>query len=395
MTRGALVGLIAALAACGSGEQGAGTGGMSAEEHARMQAGAPAGATPQREPVHLTPAQAQAIGVTYTTVTRAPLTRTVRTVGQFVAAEPGLTDVTTRTDGFVEALYVDATGVPVHRGQPLLALYSPMLVAAQEELLTALRLAASVDSGGEAARSAEALVAAARRRLAYWDISAAQIERLERTGQATRTLTLTAPFDGYVLEKMVVAGQSVMAGMKLYRIADLSTLWVEGEVFERDLALVRVGAPATAEVVAYPGRPFRGRVSFISPVMDPASRTARVRVAFANRGGALKPGMYATLFFEGGVGADALSVPGEAVVMTGERNLVFVVQPDGMLVPREVTLGPRAGDRYQVLAGVTEGERIVASANFLVDAESRLGATGTPMPAMPGMGAGGDTGRRP
>ena len=394
MTRGALVGLIAALAACGSGEQGAGTGGMSAEEHARMQAGAPSGATPQREPVHLTPSQARAIGVTYTTVARGPLARAVRTVGQFVPAEPSVGEVTVRTDGFVEELYVDATGVPVRRGEPLLALYSPMLVAAQEELLTALRLAASVDSGSEAGGSAQALVSAARRRLASWDISPAQIEHVERTGQAARTLTLNAPFDGTVLEKMVVAGQGVMSGMTLYRIADLSTLWIEGEVFERDLALVGMGAPATAEVAAYPGRPFRGRVSFIAPVMDPESRTARVRVAFANRGGALKPGMYATLFIGEARGPDVLNVPAEAVVMTGERNLVFVVQPDGMLVPREVTLGPRAGDRYQVLAGVAEGERIVASANFLVDAESRLGATG-PMPAMPGMPARADTGRRP
>lgn len=398
MRRSVLVGLVAVLVACGSREPGAGGEGMSAEEHARMAAGASgttdsAGAA-RREPVHLTPSQAQAIGVTYTTVARGPLARAVRTVGQFVAAEPNVGEVTARIDGFVEELYVDATGVPVRRGQPLLALYSPMLVAAQEELLTALRLAASVDSGVEAGRSAQALVSAARRRLASWDISAAQIERVERTGQATRTLTLHAPFDGTVLEKMVVAGQGVMPGMTLYRIADLSTLWIEGEVFERDLALVGMGAPATAEVAAYPGRPFRGRVSFISPVMDPESRTARVRVAFANRGGALKPGMYATLFVGEAPGPDVLHVPAEAVVMTGERNLVFVVQPDGMLVPREVTLGPRAGDRYQVLAGVAAGERIVASANFLVDAESRLGATG-PMPAMPGMSAGGDTGRRP
>ena len=386
------LGGAALLAACGGGRPApsadSATAGMSAEEHARMQAGAPgvtdsAGAT-QREPVHLAAAQAQAIGVTYTTVARGDLARMVRTVGQFVPAEPGLSDVTTKIDGFVEELYVNATGVPVRKGQPLLALYSPMLVAAQEELLTALRLAATVDSGSEAARSAQGLVAAARRRLAYWDISPAQIERLERTGQVTKTLTLAAPFDGYVLEKMVVAGQSVMAGMKLYRIADLSTLWIEGEVFERDLALVAVGAPATAEVVAYPGRPFRGRVSFIWPVVNPESRTARVRVAFANRGGTLKPGMYATLFFEGAVGGDVLNVPTEAVVMTGERNLVFVVQPDGMLVPREVTLGPRAGNRYQVLAGVAEGERIVASANFLVDAESRL-ASGGAMAGMPGM----------
>jgi Cu(I)/Ag(I) efflux system membrane fusion protein len=323
--------------------------------------------------------------VTYATVARGPLARTVRTVGQFVPAEPRLGDVTAKIDGYVEALYVSATGAPVRRGQPLLALYSPMLVAAQEELLAARRLAAAVDStDADASRSAQALVAAARRRLAYWDITAEQIERLERTGEATKTLTLVAPSDGYVLEKAVVAGQSVSPGMTLYRLADLSTLWIEGEVFERDLALVHVGAPATAEVVAYPGRPFRGRVSFIWPVVDAQSRTARVRVEFANRGGALKPGMYATLFFEGAVGADVLHVPAEAVVMTGERNLVFVVQPDGMLAPREISLGARAGDRYQVLAGLAEGERVVASANFLVDAESRL-STGATMPGMPGM----------
>lgn len=389
MRRSVLMGLVAILAACGSREPGAEGDGMSAEEHARMQGGAPGGAdsggAARRQAVHLTAAEAQAIGVTYATVARGPLARTVRTVGQFVPAEPRLGDVTAKIDGYVEALYVSATGAPVRRGQPLLALYSPMLVAAQEELLAARRLAAAVDStDADASRSAQALVAAARRRLAYWDITAEQIERLERTGEATKTLTLVAPSDGYVLEKAVVAGQSVSPGMTLYRLADLSTLWIEGEVFERDLALVHVGAPATAEVVAYPGRPFRGRVSFIWPVVDAQSRTARVRVEFANRGGALKPGMYATLFFEGAVGADVLHVPAEAVVMTGERNLVFVVQPDGMLAPREISLGARAGDRYQVLAGLAEGERVVASANFLVDAESRL-STGATMPGMPGM----------
>ena len=205
---------------------------------------------------------------------------------------------------------------------------------------------------------------------------------------------------GPLLSAMVVAGQAVMPGMKLYRLANLSLVWVEGEVFERDLALVGVGARARAEVTAYPGRTFEGRVSFVWPVVDPESRTAKVRVAFRNpdRGGVLKPGMYATLFFEGTIGRDVLHVPAEAVVMTGERNLVFVAQPDGMLAPREVRLGLRAGDRYQVLEGLAAGERIVASANFLVDAESRLAGGGAMagmpgMPAMPGMS--GDTGRRP
>lgn len=369
-----------------------GMAGMTAEEHARVGAAAPAasdsGPMPGREPVHLTAAQARAIGVTFTVVQRGVVARTVRTVGQIVPAESRLADVTAKIDGFVDRLFVDATGMAVRQGQPLLRLYSPMLVAAQEELLTAQRLAAAIDSGdGDAWRNALALLDAARRRLSYWDISQDQIDQLERTGEVTKTLALRAPLDGVVLEKMVVAGQAVMAGMKLYRLADLSSVWIEGDVFEQDLALIRLGATARVELAAYPGRPFAGRVSFIGPMVNEQSRTGRVRVVLSNAGGVLKPGMYATLLFEARLGPEVLSVPPEAVVMTGERNLVFVVGPDGALTPREVTLGMRAGERFQILDGVTEGERIVASANFLVDAESRL-AAGKGMTAMPGMNMG-------
>jgi len=342
----------------------------------------------ERAPVRLSAEQARAIGVTFTVVERGPLARTVRTVGTVVPAEPNLAEITTKIDGFVEELYVDATGVTVRRGQPLLTLYSPMLVAAQEELLAAKRLATSMDSGeADAWRNGQALLEAARRRLSYWDISPDQIERLERTGEVTKTLALKSSFDGVVLEKMVVAGQSVMAGMKLYRIADLRTVWIEGAVFEQDLAFVRVGAPVRAELAAYPGRPVEGRVAFVWPTVDEQSRSVRMRVAFPNPGGLLKPGMYATLFFEAVVGAEVLQVLAEAVVQTGERNLVFVVGPDGALTPREVVLGPRAGGRFQVLSGLAGGERIVASANFLVDAESRL-ATAAGMVGMPGMDVG-------
>jgi len=335
----------------------------------------------ERAPVHLSVEQARAIGVTFTVVERGPLARTVRTVGEVVPAEPNLAEVTAKIDGFVEQLFVDATGMSVRRGQPLLTLYSPMLVAAQEELLTAKRLDAAAHSG-----DTESLLEASRRRLSYWDISAEQIERLEHTGQVTKTLTLTAPVNGVVLEKMVVAGQAVTSGMKLYRIADLRTVWIEGAVFEQDLAFIRVGAPVRAELAAYAGRFVDGRVSFVSPTVDEQSRTARVRVAFPNPGERLKPGMYATLFFEALVGADVLQVPAEAVVQTGERNLVFVVGDSGALTPREIVLGPRAGQRFQVLSGLVGGERIVASANFLVDAESRL-TTGAAT-AMPGMDMG-------
>jgi membrane fusion protein, copper/silver efflux system len=343
------------------------------------------GGRAERVPVHLSAEQARAIGVTFVVVERGPLTRLVRAVGQIIPAEPTLADVTSKVDGFVDRLFVDATGQTVRRGEPLLSLYSPMLVAAQEELLTALRLAASLDSSdGESWRHAQALVIAARRRLAYWDISADQVTRLERTGDVTKTLVLTAPMDGVVLEKMAVAGQGVMPGMKLYRIADLSTVWIEAEVFEQDQALVHVGAAARVELAAYPGRARTGRVSFVSPVVDTESRTARVRVVLPNHGGTLRPGMYGTVFFDAVLELNLLSVPAEAVVMTGERNLLFVVRADGSLEPRDVVLGARGDGRIQVLRGVAAGDRVVGSANFLVDAESRL-ATGAGMANMPGM----------
>ena len=339
----------------------------------------------ERQPVRLSADQARAIGVRFTVVARGPLSRTIRTVGQVVPAEPNLAEITPKIEGYVDRLFIDATGVPVRRGQPLLAIYSPMLVAAQQELLTALHLARSVDSTApEALRNAQDLLAAARRRLEYWDISAEQIDHLERTGEITKTLTLVAPFDGVVMEKMVVAGQSVMPGMKLYRLANLSTVWVEGDVFEQDIALIHVGAGVRVELAAYPGRTFAGRVSFILPVVEEQSRTGRVRVVLANPRGLIKPGMYATLLFDASLGRDLLNLPAEAVVQTGERNLVFVVAGDGALEPREVTLGGRADGRIEVRSGVTEGQRVVASANFLIDAESRLGS-GAGMAGMPGM----------
>jgi Cu(I)/Ag(I) efflux system membrane fusion protein len=384
MTRTLALLTAAALLAAGCRSKPQATAGMSAAEHAQMPAADTATAS-DRVPVRLSAEQAGAIGVTYTTVERGPLARALSTVGEVRPAEPNIAEVTTRVDGFVDRMYVDATGVTVRRGQPLLAIYSPMLVSAQQELLTAHRLAAGTDSTDvEAWRSAQALVAAARRRLAYWEISGEQIARLEQSGEVTKTLTLGAPLDGVVLEKMVVQGQSVTAGMKLYRLADLSTVWIEGEVFERDLELVRVGAPVQVTVTAYPGRTFDGRIAFVSPVVDEQSRAGRVRVAVPNAGGLLKPGMYASLVLEASLGRDLLSLPAEAIVMTGQRNLVFVVVAGGALEPREVTLGARAGNRIVIQDGVRAGERVVASANFLVDAESRL-MVGGGMPGMPGM----------
>jgi Cu(I)/Ag(I) efflux system membrane fusion protein len=381
-----------ALGACGSGKKAESPmARMTAEEHAKMQAGGTAGATDstgaiERQPVHLTAEQARALGVTYLTVRRDTMSRDIRTVGQIVAPESTLASVTPKIDGFVEHLYVNYTGQLVRRGEPLLTLYSPMLVAAEQELLTARRLAAQVDSGaGDAARYADEMLQSARRRLAYWDITPGQIATIERTGEVTKTLALVAPFDGIVLAKDVVEGQRVVPGMQLYRLADLRTVWIEGDVFEQDLAFVRLGSRAHFELAAYSGERLTGRVSFVYPTVDPASRTGRVRLTAANPGLKLRPGMYATMYFGAPVGRDVLAVPREAVVITGERNLVFVRDSAGMLTPREVVLGPRSDERVEILRGLAAGETIVASANFLVDAESRLASTGGGMPDMPGM----------
>ncbi len=337
----------------------------------------------RRGAVHLTADQERALGVTYMTVGRASVSRTIRTVGRIDAPEPNIADITPRIEGFIERLHVASTGETVRRGQALLTIYSPELVAAQEELLTARRLAARLDPGaGEAYANAQSMLDAARRRLAYWDITDEQIERLEASGEVTKTMTLVAPAGGIILEKDVFEGQRVMPGMRLYRIADLSTVWVEGEVFEQDIQFVELGAETHIEVAAYPGEHLMGTVSFVYPTVEVESRTNRVRVTVTNPGLRLKPGMFATVFFDVQAIRDDVAVPLDAVIVTGERNIVFVRDVEGTLTPREVVLGARAGDLVQILEGLLVGETIVASANFLVDAESRLGATGGAMPGM-------------
>jgi Cu(I)/Ag(I) efflux system membrane fusion protein len=385
------------LGACGKDESESPMAGMTAEEHARMQAGGTQGALDStgaavRQTVHLTAEQERALGVVYMVVGRETLIRAIRTVGRIEAPEPNVSDITPKIDGFVERLDVSYTGESVRRGQALLTLYSPMLVAAQEELLTAKRLVAQLDtSAGEAWRNAQVTLDAARRRLTYWDITAEQVARVESTGEVTKTLTLVSPVTGIVLEKNVVEGQRVTPGMRLYQLADLTSVWVEGEVFEQDLQFVHEGTQAHIEVAAYPGEHAMGRVSFVYPVVDVQSRTNRVRVTAPNPGLRLKPGMFATIYFDAEIG-NVLAVPMEAVVVTGERNLVFTRDADGMLHPREVVLGARSANRVQILSGLTEGETIVASANFLVDAESRLASTGS---AMPGMQHGEDSATAP
>lgn len=337
-------------------------------------------------PVTLTSAQAERIGVTFATVGSAFVSRTVRTAGQVTFDEARVKTISPKIDGWIEQLYVNATGQYVARGQPLFTIYSPMLVTAQEELLLAKRLAEDVAGGtADAVRGAQDMLAGARRRLLYWDVSPDEVARIERTGEVRRALTLRSPVSGYVVEKPVFGGQRIMAGDAIYKIADLSVIWVEGEVFERDLPGVRVGQVVTTHVHGASGAGLTGRIAYVYPTLNPETRTVRVRVSLPNPGGHLKPGMYATLTIEGTGPASAVTVPRSALLSTGERNLVFVRREDGRLEPRLVTPGRIGEDRIEILSGLAAGEIVVASATFLVDAESNLSTLMGGMGNMPGM----------
>lgn len=347
--------------------------------------GAPAGSDSAR-PVMLTPDQARRIGVTFTVAALGALQKEVRTVGQVTYDETRAQTVTTKIDGFVERLFVNATGQPVAYGDSLFTIYSPMLVTAEEELLLARRLQRDVATASpDVQKNATELALSARRRLIYWDIPEAEVGEIERTAEVRRTLTLRSPATGYVVEKNVVAGQKIMAGDVLYRVVDLSAVWVEGEVFEQDLATVRVGQAVEADFQALPTEHRAGRIAYVYPTVNPDTRTARVRVVLPNADHVLKPGMYATLRILGTTRTGVLTIPRDAVLSTGERNIVFVREASGHLAPHEVALGSSNDERVEILRGVSAGDTIVASATFLVDAESNLGKALGGMGNMPGM----------
>ncbi|HEU5303359.1 MAG TPA: efflux RND transporter periplasmic adaptor subunit, partial [Gemmatimonadales bacterium] len=336
-------------------------------------------------PVTLGPREQARIGITFAPVLRAPLDRTVRTVAQVSYDETRVKTVAPLIDGWVDRLFVNFTGQSVRPGDPLFSIYSPMVVTAQQELLLARRLVHDLSAGTpEAARSANDLLESARRRLQYWGVPQQEVQRLETTGEVRRTITLRSPYAGVVVDKPVLAGQRIMAGEVAYKIADLSRVWLEGEVFERDLSAVRLGRPVTAEFTALPGVVREGRMTYVYPTVNPDTRTARIRVELRNPGLQLKPGMYATIRFEAPTDS-ILSVPRSAVLATGERNLVFVRGPDGRLSPHLVTLGAATDDRVEIMRGLSLGDTVVASGTFLLDAESNLGSLLGGMGNMPGM----------
>jgi len=316
----------------------------------------------------------QLLGVRSEPLARAPLSRAIRTVGRIVPDERLLHHVHTKYDGFVEHVYVDFIGKYVKRGEPLVSIYSPDLYATQQEYLLALKAARELGKNeGDAATRGSALVDAVRQRLLLWDIRPEEIATLEKEGVARRDVDLYSDENGYVLAKVAIHGMRVTPADPLFDIADLSRVWVMADVYEADLPSIRLGMSATIETASAPGQKLRGPVTFISPTVEPTTRTTKVRVEIENPGGRLKPDMFADVTLDVDLGS-ALVVPENAIIDAGARKLAFVDLGEGRYEPREVTLGARADAGFVVLSGLVAGEKVVVAANFLIDSESSLRA---------------------
>jgi Cu(I)/Ag(I) efflux system membrane fusion protein len=326
----------------------------------------------------------QLIGVRSVPVTHATLEEEIRTVGTVGYDERGLTQVTLRTSGWVREVFVDSIGRPVRKGEPLFTFYSPDLLVTQDEYLLALKTRAQLAGSplDEAKANADALVASARERLRLWDVTDSQIAALERRGQADPVLTVYAPSTGIALKREALPGKYVEPGITLYELADLSTVWISADIYESEVMAVTLNQPASVAFAAYPGETFRGRVAYIYPTLNTEARTVRVRLELPNPGLKLKPGMYGTVTLRADT-VKTLVVPKEAVLETGLRQLVFLDRGQGRYELAQVKLGRGGQDSVEVLEGLKEGDRIVTSANFLLDAESKL-ASASSMQGMMG-----------
>lgn len=337
--------------------------------------------------VMVSPERQQLIGLKTGLVEYRSIERTIRTVGVVEFDERRLADVNIKIEGWIESLFVNFTGEAVKKGQPLLTIYSPDLVSTQEEHLQALRARETLAKSrfADIVSGAETLVNASRRRLQYWDISDEDIATLERTGTPRKSLTIYSPIDGVVIEKMAVRGKKVMPGESLYRVADLSTVWIQGEIYEYEVPAVKLGQAASVTLASYPGELFRGKVSYIYPVLTEKTRTVKVRFEFSNtKDWKLKPQMYANVEIRIPFGK-RLVVPDEALLDSGTRQLVFIDKGQGTFEPRDVKVGARVEGYAEILAGLSAGERVVTSANFLIDSESQLKAAVGAMGGMSGM----------
>jgi Cu(I)/Ag(I) efflux system membrane fusion protein len=324
--------------------------------------------------VRIDPAVVQNMNILTEVVERGELSREIRTVGYLEYDQQKMVSVTTKYPGWIERVFVNYVGEPVGKGQPLFEIYSPELVQTEQDLLSAIGFARRMAGATEDAhRRALDLVEASRQRLGYWDVTEEQVRKLEETGKPFRTLTVAAPAGGVVMMRMPgLEGMAVKPGMELFHIANMSSLWLSVEAFEDQIAWLRVGSEAEVTLSYFPGETFAGRVRYIEPQVNEKTRTVPLKLEVPNPGGRLRAGMYATVRFQPLVARDAVLVPSLAVLRTGQRNLVVVAEKDGRFSPRDVLLGSEGEGRVEVLSGLEAGERIVTSAQFLIDSESNL-----------------------
>ena len=351
------------------------------------QTGATTG--PPEGAFQISPEKQQLIGVQYGTVEYQTISKTLRAVGKVAFDETKITRINPKVEGWIEDVYVDFTGKLVKKGQPLITIYSPDLVQTQQEYLLAVKGRKELGESPfpEATDFSKSLVESSRRRLELWDISDAQINELERRGTPTKTMTLYAPASGFVMTRNAFPKQRVTPDTELYSLVDLSTVWVIADIYEYEAADVKLGQSASVTLSSYPGREFRGKITYIFPQVDSTTRTLKVRVELANSNYALKPDMYGDVTFNISYGR-SLVVPQEAVMDSGSEQLVYVSRENGYFEPRKVQLGAKVDDKYIVVAGLKAGERVVTSGNFLIDSESKLKSAVGGMD-MPGIEKGG------
>jgi RND family efflux transporter MFP subunit len=340
-------------------------------------------------PLQISPQRLQSIGVKTGKVERKLVEDEIHTTGNVAVDETKLAYVQVRFSGYIEKVFADATYQYIRKGQPLFTIYSPDLVATEREYLVAKQnqshVAHSTVPG--VASSAASLLDAAGARLKQWGVPNQEIERLESTGQVQQELEFDSPVSGYITERNALPSVAVQPEMRLFTVADLSSVWVQAQVFQNDLGRIKVGDPTALTVSTFPGRTFRGRVDFIYPQFDAETRTAKVRIVSSNSDLQLKPGMFVNVALKVPMGRQ-LVIPASGVLQSGTRQIAFVERSEGYLEPREVQLGPRVGDDFIVQKGLKAGEQIVTSANFLIDSESQLqSALGSFVPPPPGAGA--------
>ena len=325
--------------------------------------------------IKIDPTTVQNMGVRTIEVKECPFSRTIRTVGRITYDEKKLFTVSTKISGWIEKLYVNATGQPVRKNQRLLDIYSPELVTTQQEYLMALKnlSAARQSTLPSLVQSAESLLQASLQRLLYWDIPKSQIDKLRRSGTIQKSLTLNAPVDGIIIHKNAIEGMYVKKGTNLYQIADLSKIWVLASVYDSEAPWIKVGENVTLRLSYLPGQERKGKITYVYPYLNEKARDLQVRIELPNPNLTLKPGMYTDVYLQSPSIPKALVIPSEAVIRSGKRNVVFVARGKGRFIPREVRLGEEDGKGHiRVLSGLLKGEKIVVSAQFMLDSESRL-----------------------